>query len=145
MLCYMYCEVEEGLLVLFDVLCIECLVLIGYSDGGSIVFIFVGVFLDVLLGIVVMVLYEFVEEVMLVGICVVCLVWEMIDLLKKLVCYYYDQMQCVFSEWNDIWLLFVFCDWNIEDYLLKICCLVLVIQGEDDEYVMMCQIDVIVV
>ena len=41
------------------------------------------------------------------------------------------------------WLSPAFRDWNIEEYLPKIRCPVLAIQGEDDEYATMRQIDVI--
>ena len=49
----------------------------------------------------------------------------------------------MFSDWNDCWLSPAFRDWNIEDYLPRITCPVLAIQGEDDEYATMRQIDVI--
>ena len=49
----------------------------------------------------------------------------------------------MFSDWNDCWLSAAFRDWNIEEYLPAIRCPVLAIQGWDDEYATMRQIDVI--
>jgi pimeloyl-ACP methyl ester carboxylesterase len=39
-----------------------------------------------------------------------------------------------FWGWNDIWLNLVFRDWNIEQILPNIHCPVLAIQGRQDEY-----------
>ena len=49
----------------------------------------------------------------------------------------------VFLDWNDTWLSPAFRDWNIEEYLPQIRCPVLAIQGADDEYATMRQIEVI--
>jgi pimeloyl-ACP methyl ester carboxylesterase len=49
----------------------------------------------------------------------------------------------VFSDWNDTWLSPAYRDWNIEDISAENPCPVLAIQGEDDEYATMRQIEVI--
>lgn len=140
---YMHREGEEALPALVKALNVENPVLIGHSDGGSIALIFAGAFADVPLGIAVMAPHEFVEEVTLAGIRVARAAWETTDLPKKMARYHHDQTPRVFSDWNDTWLSPDFRDWNIEDYLPKIRCPVLAIQGEDDEYATMRQIDVI--
>jgi len=48
-----------------------------------------------------------------------------------------------FRGWNDIWLHPDFRHWNIESYLSAIECPVLLIQGEDDQYGTMAQIEAI--
>ncbi|MGH3668165.1 MAG: alpha/beta fold hydrolase, partial [Acidimicrobiia bacterium] len=48
-----------------------------------------------------------------------------------------------FYGWNDIWLDPGFRDWNIEDRLPAIDCPTLLIQGVDDEYGTMAQVDAI--
>ena len=45
------------------------------------------------------------------------------------------------SGWNDGWLDPAFRDWNIEAELPKIRCPVLAIQGVDDQYATMAQLD----
>ena len=64
------------------------------------------------------------------------------DLPAKLARHHHDAAR-VFAEWHEIWLSPEFRAWNIEDCLPAIRCPVLAIQGEDDEYATMRQIDVI--
>ena len=56
---------------------------------------------------------------------------------------YHDDPDSAFRGWNDIWLDPAFRAWNIEQYLPRIRCPVLAVQGEDDEYGTMAQIDAI--
>ncbi len=140
---YMHREGEEMLPALIAALEIERPLLIGHSDGGSIALIFAGAFPDVPLGVAVMAPHEFVEEVTLAGIRAARTAWKTTDLPTKLARYHPAQSERVFRDWNDTWLSPAFRDWNIEEYLQKIRCPVLAIQGEDDEYATMRQIDVI--
>lgn len=140
---YMHREAEETLPALLAALDIEAPVLVGHSDGGSIALIFAGAFPDVPLGITVMAPHEFVEEETLAGIRLARDAWQTTELPKKLARYHHAQTERVFADWNDTWLSPAFRDWNIEDYLPKIRCPVLAIQGEDDEYATMRQIDAI--
>ena len=139
---YMHREGEDMLPALLDTLHIERPILVGHSDGGSISLIFAGAHPERPLGIAVMAPHEFVEEETLAGIRVAREAWASTDWPKKLARYHHDAPR-VFSDWNDCWLSPAFRDWNIEDYLPKITCPVLAIQGEDDEYATMRQIDVI--
>jgi len=139
---YMHREAEESLPALLAALNIERPVLIGHSDGGSIALIFAGTFPGVPLGIAVLAPHEFVEEITLAGIRNARSAWENTDWPTKLGRYHLDAPR-VFREWNDTWLSAPFRDWNIEPYLPKIRCPVLAIQGEDDEYATMRQIEVI--
>jgi pimeloyl-ACP methyl ester carboxylesterase len=139
---YMHREGEEMLPALLAALHIERPVLIGHSDGGSIALIFAGAHPDVPLGVAVMAPHEFVEEETLAGIRAARRVWAETDWPVRLGRYHRDPSR-VFSDWNDTWLAADFRDWNIEDYLPKIRCPVLAIQGEDDEYATLRQIEVI--
>ncbi len=139
---YMHREAEESLPALIAALHIERPLLVGHSDGGSIALIFAGAFPEVPLGIAVLAPHEFVEEVTLAGIRSARSIWESTDWPTKLGRYHLDAAR-VFAEWNDTWLSPLFRDWNIEQYLPKIRCPVLAIQGEDDEYATMRQIEVI--
>ena len=47
---------------------------------------------------------------------------------------YHADVDSAFWGWNRIWLHPDFRAWNIEEYLPRIACPVLAIQGEDDEY-----------
>ncbi|WP_306603266.1 alpha/beta fold hydrolase [Azonexus sp.] len=139
---YMHREGEEILPALLAGLGIERPILIGHSDGGSIALICAGKFPDLPAGLVVMAPHEFVEAETLSGIRAAREFWQTSDWPQKLGRYHRDVQQ-VFSDWNDCWLSAAFREWNIEDYLPSIRCPVLAIQGWDDEYATMRQIDVI--
>lgn len=139
---YMHREALQALPAFIAALGIERPLLVGHSDGGSIALIFAGAFPDLPCGLAVMAPHEFVEEETLAGIRVAREAWRTTDLPAKLGRYHADA-DGVFADWNDTWLSPAFRDWNIESYLPRIRCPVLAIQGEDDEYATMRQIDVI--
>ena len=139
---YMHREALEALPALINALQIECPLLLGHSDGASIALIFAGAFPEQTCGVVAMAPHEFVEEETLVGILRAKTAWTATDWPHKLARYHQDAER-VFSDWNETWLAPAFRDWNIEEYLPAIRCPLLAIQGEDDEYASMRQIDVI--
>lgn len=139
---YMHHEGEKALPALLAALNIERPVLVGHSDGGSIALIFAGAFPERPLGVAVMAPHEFVEAETLAGISAAKTTWTATDWPNKLARYHANAPR-VFSDWNDTWLSPPFRDWNIEAYLPRITCPVLAIQGYDDEYATMRQIDVI--
>ncbi|MBU3697371.1 alpha/beta fold hydrolase [Dechloromonas sp.] len=139
---YMHHEGEVMLPAFLDALGIERPVLVGHSDGGSIALIFAGAFPQRPLGVAVMAPHEFVEEETLAGIRAAREFWANSDWPQKLARYHQDAPR-VFSDWNDSWLSPAFRDWNIEACLPRIACPVLALQGEDDEYATMRQIEVI--
>ena len=139
---YMHREALAALPALLAALAIERPLLFGHSDGGSIALIFAGAFPDVPLGVVALAPHEFVEDETLAGILAAREAWTATDLPAKLARHHHDAAR-VFAEWNAIWLSPEFRAWNIEDCLPEIRCPVLAIQGEDDEYATMRQIDVI--
>jgi pimeloyl-ACP methyl ester carboxylesterase len=55
------------------------------------------------------------------------------DLKHKLARYHSDP-DSPFWGWNNIWLKAEFLDWSIEDKIAAIRCLLLAVQGLDDEY-----------
>ena len=139
---YMHREALEALPALLTALQIQRPLLVGHSDGGSIALIFAGAFPDQTCGVVVMAPHEFVEEETLAGILAAKTAWTVTDWPQKLARYHRNAPQ-VFSDWNDTWLAPDFRDWNIENYLPTISCPLLAIQGADDEYATMRQIEVI--
>jgi len=81
-----------------------------------------------------------VEELTLAGIRRAVEVYDSTDLPARLG-RYHQNVESVFRAWQGIWLNPAFRDWNIEEYLPTIACPVMAIQGEDDEYGTMDQID----
>lgn len=139
---YIHREALEALPALIATLQIERPLLVGHSDGASIALIFAGAFPEQTCGVVAMAPHEFVEEETLAGILAAKTAWTASDWPHKLARYHQDAER-VFSDWNDTWLAPEFSDWNIEAYLPAICCPLLAIQGADDEYASMRQIEVI--
>ena len=139
---YMHSEGREVLPAFLAALGIKSPVLVGHSDGGSIALIHAGSFPAAVSGVVVMAPHEFIEEETLAGIRVARKYWGSSDWPQKLARYHRDAVR-VFHDWNDCWLSPEFRDWNIEELLPTIRCPVLAIQGENDEYATMRQIEVI--
>ena len=138
---YMHREARDVLPALLTELGITRPVLVGHSDGASIALIHAGSGFNVT-GLVVMAPHCFVEDVSLRNIAEAKQSAETTDLLEKLGRYHEDARK-TFYGWNDIWLHSDFRNWNIEDVLLQISCPILAIQGEDDEYGSMAQIEAI--
>ncbi|HYS15169.1 MAG TPA: alpha/beta hydrolase, partial [Burkholderiaceae bacterium] len=67
-------------------------------------------------------------------------VYRSTDLRDRLARHHGD-VDSAFWGWNDIWLDPAFRDWNIEALLASIRCPLLAVQGYDDEYGTMAQID----
>jgi pimeloyl-ACP methyl ester carboxylesterase len=135
-----YMEVE-ALTVLPDVLRqldVDRPVLVGHSDGGSIALIHAGRF-DCA-GLAVMAPHLFVEDRAISGIEATLRTFQTTDLPEKLGRHHLDARR-TFRGWSDIWLSQEFRAWNIERYLDGIRCPVLALQGEDDEYASMIQLD----
>jgi pimeloyl-ACP methyl ester carboxylesterase len=74
-----------------------------------------------------------VEDISVTSIAAAKVTYETTDLRAKLGRYHAD-VDSAFWGWNRIWLDPEFRAWNIEEYLPRIACPVLAIQGEDDEY-----------
>jgi len=139
---YMHEEALQVMPALFERLGIERPVLVGHSDGGSIALIHAGAFPDQVSGLVVLAPHEFVEDKALDGIRRAGKLYAASDWRDKLG-RYHREPDAVFRAWHDIWLSPAFAGWNIMEYLPAIRCPVLAIQGEDDEYATMRQIDCI--
>jgi pimeloyl-ACP methyl ester carboxylesterase len=86
--------------------------------------------------------HVFVEELSVASIAQAKVAFETTDLAQKLGRYHRDPVK-TFRGWNDIWLHPDFRAWNIEAYLPAINCPVLAIQGVDDEYGTLAQVEAI--
>ena len=139
---FMHREAREALPKLLAALDIENPVLVGHSDGASIALLHAGDSHNTVAGLVVMAPHCFVEDVSIRGIEAAKLAFETTDLPAKLAKYHRD-VRRTFHGWNDIWLHPDFRAWSIEDCLLHIHCPILAIQGLDDEYGTMAQIEAI--
>ncbi len=125
---------------LLKTLKIEAPVLVGHSDGASIALIHAGV--HPVRGVVAMAPHLFIEDICVNSIQKAARQFETTDLPERLGKYHRDARK-TFYLWADAWLDPAFRSWNIEEYLPRIRCPVLAIQGENDEYGSMAQLDAI--
>jgi pimeloyl-ACP methyl ester carboxylesterase len=139
---YMHREALEVLPELLDALSIRNPVLIGHSDGASIALTHAGAGKWGVRGVVAMAPHVYVEDISIASIAAARVAFETTDLPVRLGRYHRDVVSA-FRGWNDIWLHPDFRAWNIESYLSGIHCPVLLIQGEDDEYGTMAQVEAI--
>ena len=130
---YMHDEALIVLPQLLDRLAIDAPILIGHSDGGSIALIHAGSGARAVGAVVTLAAHVLVEDISVASITAAKTDYETTDLRARLARYHAD-VDSAFWGWNRIWLAPEFRDWNIEEYLPRIGCPVLSIQGEDDEY-----------
>jgi len=139
--CYMH---DEALAVLPDLLRqlgIENPILIGHSDGASIAIIYAGAH-NRGRGLVLLAPHVFVEDLSICSIAAAKLTFETTNLPMLLARHHRDAAR-TFWGWNDIWLHPDFRSWNIEEYLPRINCPTFVIQGLEDQYGTMAQVETI--
>jgi pimeloyl-ACP methyl ester carboxylesterase len=114
--------------------------LFGHSDGGSIALIHAAASATRVAGLVVLAPHIMVEAFGLISIRRAREAYLGTDLRDRLARHHAD-VDSAFWGWNNIWLDPDFAAWSIEALLPDIRCPVLAIQGEDDEYGTMRQID----
>jgi len=130
---YLHDEAEIVLPEFLDRLEIERPILIGHSDGGSIALIHAGIAARPPAAVVTLAAHVLVEDISVASIAAAREKFETTDVRAKLARHHAD-VDGVFWGWNRVWLSPEFRAWNIEEYLPRIQCPVLAIQGEDDEY-----------
>jgi pimeloyl-ACP methyl ester carboxylesterase len=115
-------------------------ILVGHSDGASIALIHAGAG-HAVRGVAVMAPHVFIEPICLASIAAAKKTFETTDLPDRLGRYHRDARR-TFYGWADVWTEENFKSWDIrEDYLRNIRCPVLAIQGREDEYGTMAQLD----
>lgn len=133
-------EAIDVLPAFLEALHIEKPVLFGHSDGASISLIYAGAAPEEVTGVVALAPHVFVEDMCITSIEGAKQAYLTTDLPRRLALYHRDPDRA-FWGWNDIWLDPAFRAWNIEHYLPSIACPVLGVQGYDDEYGTMEQLD----
>lgn len=117
-------------------------ILFGHSDGGSIALIHAARSESDVAGIVALAPHVKVEELTVRSIEAARSAYTDTDLRLRLRRHHTD-VDAAFWGWNNIWLDPAFRSWNIEALLPSIRCPILAIQGEEDEYGTMEQIEII--
>jgi pimeloyl-ACP methyl ester carboxylesterase len=137
---YMHEEARVWLPAILDRLGIRRPLLFGHSDGASIALIHAASRGSEVAGIIALAPHVKVEELSVRSIAAAKTAYLETDLRTRLSRHHAD-VDSAFWGWNGIWLDPAFRDWNIEGLLPSIRCPILAIQGEDDEYGTMEQIE----
>ena len=140
-LSFMHDEARAALPALLDAARIEDAILIGHSDGASIAIIYAGENGAKLRGLVLEAPHVFVEQICVDAIAKVREGYRTSGLRERLARHHGANVDCAFYGWADSWLDPEFLNWNLEEFLPGIRMPTLVIQGEDDEYGTLAQIE----
>lgn len=139
---YMHIEALEVLPKLLDAIGLRRGILVGHSDGASIAAIYAGGVQDHRIRGVVMIAPHFVvEDISVASIAAIKVAYETTELKAKLGRWHRD-VDNAFYGWNGAWLDPAFRDWDISEYLAYIHVPVQIVQGADDQYGTMKQIEI---
>jgi pimeloyl-ACP methyl ester carboxylesterase len=139
---YMHIEALDVLPKLLDAIGFRRGLLCGHSDGASIAAIYAGAHQDHRVQGVVMIAPHFiVEDISVRSIAEIKQAYETTDLKTKLARWHKD-VDNAFYGWNDAWLDPAFRNWDISEYLAYIRVPVAILQGVDDQYGTMRQVEI---
>jgi pimeloyl-ACP methyl ester carboxylesterase len=142
---YMQREATDVLPHLLDAIGFRSGVLVGHSDGASIAAFHLGRVRDPrVAGAVLIAPHFLVEDMCVAAIAEAKIAYETTDLRAKLARWHGD-VDTAFWGWNGAWLDPEFKFWDIREALETVSRPMLVIQGADDQYGTMIQVDTAVV
>jgi pimeloyl-ACP methyl ester carboxylesterase len=137
---FMHEEAREVLPAVLAALGLERPILVGHSDGGSIALIYAAEHDDPT-GLVLLAPHVFVEEICVSAIAEVRAGFE--ERLRERMARHHDDPVVTFRGWSEIWLDPAFRSWNLEGLLPGITAPALLIQGRDDQYGTLAQVEAI--
>jgi pimeloyl-ACP methyl ester carboxylesterase len=137
---FMHEEAQDILPVLLDRFQIERPLLVGHSDGASIALIHAAVAERPVAGLVLMAPHVFVEPQTVESIARIRAAYEATDLKARLA-RYHARVDDAFLGWAGTWLRPEFRAWSIEELIAGVRGPMLLIQGRDDEYGTLAQLD----
>ena len=139
---YMHIEALDVLPKLLDAIGFQRGLLLGHSDGASIAAIYAGSHQDHRVQGVVLIAPHFVtEDIGLASIAETRKAYESNGLKAKLARWHSD-VDNAFYGWSNAWLDPDFRNWDISEYLAYIRVPVAIVQGADDQYGTMRQIEI---
>lgn len=139
---YMHVEAREILPKLLETIGFRRGLLVGHSDGASIAAIYAGGVQDYRVRGVAMIAPHFiVEDISVASIAEIKKTYETTELKSKLARWHKD-VDNAFYGWNAAWLDPKFRNWDICEYLAYIRVPVAILQGADDQYGTLRQVEI---
>lgn len=137
-----YMETEADVLNdLLNILDIHDVILFGHSDGGTIALITASKYPEKVTATICEAGHIFVESITVKGVRDALYAYHTTDLPERLKKYHGDKVEMIIKAWTEIWLSDRFRSWNIEYLLKDMVSPLLFIQGENDEYATLDQVD----
>ncbi|MBI5059237.1 alpha/beta hydrolase [candidate division KSB1 bacterium] len=118
-------------------------VLFGHSDGGMVALLAASMFPERVKSLIAEGVHVFMDEFSRAAIRVSVEDYESGELRARLERYHGEKTEALFRAWSDTWLADKFHDWSIERELQSVHCPVLVVQGEQDEYGTLAQVEAV--
>lgn len=115
---------------------------LGHSDGGSIALIAAARFPELVSSLTLEAPHVFVEDLTVTSIAEVARQFPLGDMAGRMMRYHADP-QALFEDWSRVWLTPEFRDWDITGCLPDILAPSLLVQGRDDQYGTLRQLDAI--
>lgn len=141
---YMHREATEALPAVLRALEVRDAVLVGHSDGASIALIHAAQCSESpVRALVLEAPHVFVEEISVRSIAEAAEAFRRTDLRARLERHHGRNVDGAFWGWNRVWLDPDFRHWNIEALLPRVRCPVLVVQGREDPYGTLAQVEAI--
>ena len=138
---YMTREAVDVLPRVLNAAGIQRAILVGHSDGATIAAIYAGSVVDPRVrGLVLMAPHFFTEEAGLAEIALAKEAFATGDLKDRMAKYHRDP-EATFKGWNDAWLDPEFRDWDVSEVIDYLRIPTLAIQGRDDQYGTVAQVD----
>lgn len=130
-----YLELEADFLADVIQTCqLKNVILFGHSDGGSISLIAASKYPELIKVCIVEAAHIFVDDITLEGIYEAQKAYKETNLAERLAKYHGNKVETLFKAWTETWTMPSYKDWNIEHFLPNITAPLLFIQGENDEY-----------
>lgn len=137
---FMHEEARTVVPLLLERLELDRPILIGHSDGASIGLIYAAEHPQRVSALVAMAPHVFVEDVCVTEIARVTEDYRTGDLREKMAPHHAD-VDAAFYGWSDVWLDPAFRAWDIRSLIPRIEAPMLLIQGVDDQYGTLAQLD----
>ena len=140
---YMNIEAKKYLPKLLSKFNLNKVFLLGHSDGATIAAINSTLKNNTynILGTILIAPHFFIEEMNISSIKAIRKIYD--KELKKKLLRYHSNPDIAFYGWNDVWLDSRFKNWDITNYLNKIKIPILAIQGQNDPYGTLSQIEIL--
>lgn len=141
---YLEEEGRDWLGPVLDAAGLKKVILVGHSDGGSIALIGAACLQKRVVAIITAAAHIRIDLLTTAGIVEAVELYKTTELPERLARYHGERTDLLFRAWSETWLRDRFQPLDLSDYLHQISCPALIIQGADDQYGEVAQVEDIV-